>query len=978
MLLMTVAKLLLALASFQDPTPQTPGPMMWTGESESVPRPPEKDAPALAEALRGELKALVTRTDVQRDYQTQLEKLDMLRAVACWSYPYPGKADIAAEIAEVRADWLEKLGRHADAVFAARHVFVMPEEKDRSPFNRFVWVASNGKLAELVNQVDALPRMIELQKRFPSNESATKNADPIEEVVRKEILQGNPYSLKNFGARAGPALAKVLMEDPDLSRLGLNEGHPLCVLLQIDRPRANELILATLGKRGPTWTMQVIYCLLFTSESYQPWAADPDPYTPPRYDDALALRVIDAVAKEGMPAASFFSILAPIVSNGVVTPAIRDFLIKNMDNKDGAILPVLRNMLDGTRVTPAKRELYEAFLDCSDPVLRRNSASALKFYPAGPATLRAVQHTDPNVRREALVALVTHTSQRAFYDNPHTNRDNADSKRFVVQRTPEIDAALKRLARDPEVSVRVSLVRVLQSSSEEPPADLLELLLSDTDHEVRQAAVYSWTGSPELQARVLERLASDSDPAVLQDLGHALWECTPNRHQEWGPKFELVLPALSKWLANPASNFKGSFYPSETIAAALRTPAGARAVFEACTRGPQRAELLPRLATQVAWTNGDPKTPTIYSVLDAASVAELFATVCENSVQNPQTIDYMATAVAGFAKSGELDVRPFLVLARDEARPREVRMRALQIAASKSDLELKDLVFSLLRGVKPEECTLDAAGKSRLALLTYATRAWPLWSRVLGEVCSDPKILDQVAFSVVGSDSMQPALDAASTRACLQRWARLDEDWKKASSGILYVLDPNADAGVLELWKKLYREPGFTYQVVSAMAKFPIDESVPLLSDVAGGKWLLGGENSDYLRKMAIDALTKRLDELGADALLKAISSAPSDEVRKKCFDGLEQIRKYQDEKLSWQKRKGGDLAREQAVQDLLPMLTDKDAGIRAAAARSLATLRAVEHLPKIVALLKDSDATVREAAQKALDALNAPETKKP
>jgi HEAT repeat protein len=134
----------------------------------------------------------------------------------------------------------------------------------------------------------------------------------------------------------------------------------------------------------------------------------------------------------------------------------------------------------------------------------------------------------------------------------------------------------------------------------------------------------------------------------------------------------------------------------------------------------------------------------------------------------------------------------------------------------------------------------------------------------------------------------------------------------------------------------------------------------------------------ERLRIGAIQILTRRLDDLGADALLKAIAETGNEITRKACFDGLEQIRKYQDEKQSWQKRKGGESAREQAIADLLPMLGDKDANIRAAAARSLATLQAAEHLPKLVALLKDKDASVREAAQKALDALNSAGAKKP
>jgi len=52
-------------------------------------------------------------------------------------------------------------------------------------------------------------------------------------------------------------------------------------------------------------------------------------------------------------------------------------------------------------------------------------------------------------------------------------------------------------------------------------------------------------------------------------------------------------------------------------------------------------------------------------------------------------------------------------------------------------------------------------------------------------------------------------------------------------------------------------------------------------------------------------------------------------------------------------------------------MLDDSDATIRAQAARSLATLEAVEYLPRIMKLLKDPAPEVRDAANRALEKLN-------
>ncbi len=986
MLITIASHLLFALASFQDPTPQTPGPqspgpMMWTGESQSVPQPPEKDAPALADALRGELKALVTRTDVQRDYQKQLEKLDRMRAVACWSFAYPGKAEIAAEIAVTRADWLEKLGRHEDAVYAAWHPFVMPEEKTKAPYDGFVWTPSNGTLAELVNRTSELPAMVELRKRFPSNAPSTKGGDAIEDAVRRECLEGNPMNLTNFGTRCVPALVRILRENPRQmnERNPVDLGaQPLGVLMLIDRAAANRLLLATLGTRGPDWMLRAIFCLSNLQITKQGLVASADPCSPNTSSDPLTLQVVDALAREGMPAPRLFSLLEPLVGNDIVSSDVRDFLLHQVQATDPNILSPLRSMLDGVRVGPNKRVLYEAFLDSPDPELRGRCARALASYDVGPATLRAAEHSDANVRQGAANALVRHVVWPYDYQRNTPATDKA-GRWLEVPRTPEIAAAVAKLARDPEKSVRLALVHALQSSGEEPTADLLALVLTDSDREVRAVAAYPWNLQPALQARVLERLAVDGDAEVLRTVGEALSQCTPTRHKEWSPNFELVLPAITKWLTNPAALFDAKYARAAELPlqAALTTPAGAKAVFEACARGPHRTELLPVLAMNVQWAKDkqDSSVQVVYDVLDGASIAELFAAAC---AQDPGRAEWTTRAVVDFAQRGAVELRPFLELARDESLSVELRLRALRIAAAKDDPALKPFVLSFLRGARADDYARSSPSNQLAARLEEALHGWPGFAQVRGEICADPKIADGIALFAASLDWKAPALDAAAVRACLQRWPRLSDDWKIAALGILHFLDPRADAGVLELWKSTYRDGRYSWRVVDAMARFPCDESVPMLTEMVRAEWLTGQQGSENVRNTAIDALTKRLDDLGADALLKAIATAPGEEVRKKCFDGLEQIRKYQDEKQNWQTRRNGTAARDAAVAELLPMLEDSDPAIRASAARSLATLRATEHLPRLVRLLKDKEPAVRDAAQKALDALNAPEAKKP
>jgi HEAT repeat protein len=988
MLPMTVAKILLALASFQEPGPQTPGPLMWTGQlspsvtaPQSVKLPQERDAAGYAAMLRAALAELKTKTELARDFDKQVYALEWLRAEASWQLDYPGKAEIHAEIAGVRADWLDKLGRRAAAVDAAWHPFVMPGESTQAPYDRLVWVASNGKLAELVDKTDALPAMIELHKRFPSNAPATKGRDAIEEAVRQEVLNGNPVNLTNFGTRCVPALLKILRENPKQMNERYpaeNANQPLGVLLQIDRSSANSLLLETIGSRGPDWTMRAIFCLsnlMVTSYALTPSS---DPNSPPTSSDALTLQVIDALAKDGMPSGRLFTLLEPLVGNDIVSPAVRDFLLGQVRATDQSILSPLRSMLDGVRVGPNKRVLYEAFLDSPDPDLRARCAQALSLYPVGPATLRATQHPDPSIRGLALDALVRHRVWPYDYRSNSYRRDTTGSWQDVP-RTPEIEVALLRLAKDPERNVRMGLASALLQSGETPPEPVLEALLADEQAAVRMALLGGGSTDPTLLARIFGRLAADEDPKVLGYLASALCSRSRASNRENPGEFPRYLPAVATLLANPRLSLKEPQPWKNLLTATLETPEGARIVFDACVRGPRKAEFLPLLLENIPWTPGNSGVP-IRNVLPAQDLAELFALGQSGLDVNRQ--EWSRRAVQREIDTGSIDPAPFLALARGGQYEPFVLLRLLEVGAEKAGPADAEAYLTVLRAVKPEEIDPekpDTRTSLQACTAGFRTNGWPAaaLAGLAPRLIADPAVPDLLALKVASSmlDWTQEKLDAAATGICLERWARLGSEGKYQAGSLLKFLDPRVDARVLRLWREELPSLARHSALLNAIQAHPVDESVDLLGEIITSTEL--SMTVEY-RERAVSLLTRRLDEPGADALLKAIASAPSEAVRQKCFEGLEQIRKYQDEKQSWQKRKGGEAAREQAIADLLPMLGDKDAGIRSAAARSLATLRAVEHLPKIVALLKDKDASVREAAQKALDALNAPESKKP
>jgi HEAT repeat protein len=985
MSMITLAKLLLALAGFQTQTPQTPGPMMWTGKLGgsddfflgAVDLPVEKEAAAFASALRGALAKLKTGVEIQRDFAKQLGTLDTLRAQACWSFAYPGKSELAAEIAGTRADWLEKLGRHSDAVFAAWHPFVMPEEKDKAPYSKYAWVASNGSLAELVNKIDALPAMVELHKRYPIDSPATKGGDAIEQVVRDSIEHGDPQTLKDFGARCVPALEKALREGPDelTSRL-TPPSDPLSVLFEIDRRSAENLVIATLGKRGPAWTQRVLRAIGNSAlTSGDAWVNSTDPLQPPRFDDPLTLQMIDTLAAQPLSSPIFFALLSHLVRNDAISPTVHTFLLAHLQATDPLIVESLRNMLDGERCGPNKRALYEAFLDSASPDLRRRCAIALQHYPVGPATLRATQHSDPNVRSNALVALLRH------YENPFRYWGQPGPRvERAVPRTPEIEAALLRLAKDPEPTVRSQLLNALKESREKPPADVLEALLSDSDAGVRMYAAFDWSFDPELQAMVFERLARDENPTVLKQVAGGIANRSPLNTWEYLKEFQNYVPALSNLLMNSAL-VKQDMPWDRLFGSALLSPAGAKMLVESCVHGPHAAELVPSMLLQIHWGPNSPSDVPIYRALDASQMAEIFALQC--AAEDRSRTQQIQFTIRRTVQAGFTDAGPFLALSRDKQLALEVRLRMFSAAAPGASANDSQSFIELLRNVTPELVDPQHEGGARLRDLIqspFYDNGWPA-SGLVGfapTVLADRGIGDMLALGVASGALAitNEKLDAASTSTCVERWNRLGAGEKQWADGILRHLDPRIEPRVLLIWRSEVHNYDIGDGLLSAMGTFQVDEGVDLVRGYISAMDLPSAW--ERLRIGAIQILTRRLDDLGADALLKAIAETGNEITRKACFDGLEQIRKYQDEKQSWQKRKGGESAREQAIADLLPMLGDKDANIRAAAARSLATLQAAEHLPKLVALLKDKDASVREAAQKALDALNSAGAKKP
>jgi hypothetical protein len=204
---------------------------------------------------------------------------------------------------------------------------------------------------------------------------------------------------------------------------------------------------------------------------------------------------------------------------------------------------------------------------------------------------------------------------------------------------------------------------------------------------------------------------------------------------------------------------------------------------------------------------------------------------------------------------------------------------------------------------------------------------------------------------------------------------RTEGDWSGPLSAALRGVEPamTAETPQLELVETLVANDRLDVFTLEILGRHPLDAYLPLLEDVLLARGSDVALGRGVMKKAAAAALASYLDDRAAEILLQGLGVTTDEEVRQTLFDALETIRRYQEEKERWNRRRTSQQAREAAVAELVPMLADADANIRAQAARSMGALGAVEQLPALVRLLKDPDPEVRAAAQEAIDVLTRP-----
>jgi hypothetical protein len=471
------------------------------------------------------------------------------------------------------------------------------------------------------------------------------------------------------------------------------------------------------------------------------------------------------------------------------------------------------------------------------------------------------------------------------------------------------------------------------------------------------------------------QLAADSDPSVLNEFDASFaWMCESDAFKD---DSQDVVELLKRRHANRSIEIQGR-YADVIYGRALGTSAGVSTIMNWALDG-QDDKLLERAvrsmpapqdeATRVA-VNASVWRP---EVIDDATLERIYVRIYTLS---RVAFDSFQDKLCVLSQAGRARVAAKLPVIGDTKRARQLRLAAARVAAPAGGEPVLAALRALFTDIcwsqsdpTPEEFrtlqmiggVLPAQDQEQLALQLATTSAVP----------------DAVAVNLLVGMDKNRKYPSQAVRPILDRWfARVvkprpaAEVAKQVVRRALLAIPNEHDDALSKYLIAAIGDPQLGWDATHQMGQLRWPEFLDPL-----GQLLMHNPSESG---GAIESITGYMNDDAAKYLLQAAGSTSDNDIRKACFAGLESIRKYQDETARWNLRKSGQRARDEAVQQLLPMLDDSDATVRAQAARSLATLDAVEYLPRLVKMLKDPAPEVREAAKKALETLNASGAKKP
>lgn len=213
------------------------------------------------------------------------------------------------------------------------------------------------------------------------------------------------------------------------------------------------------------------------------------------------------------------------------------------------------------------------------------------------------------------------------------------------------------------------------------------------------------------------------------------------------------------------------------------------------------------------------------------------------------------------------------------------------------------------------------------------------------------------------------------SRAMVAHWLDQGTSYSPAGAALRHLgaIPGEVDPALL---RHALRNTNLRDVTLGVLAKLKDPQYLPDLRDCLNPTWIGYAETRHRFAKDTAFTISQYMTDEAAEVLLEGVGIAENEEVRQACFDALERIRLYQEARERLGRHSSGAEKREQAVQDLVALLDDKDTATVVAAIRGLAALGAVDELPKLIRLMKHADEDVSAAARDAVMRLTEPAPK--
>lgn len=911
----------------------------WTGSARNA------DGTALVldsspASIATDLAAVKLLVEVDREFDEALAKLQELRARAS-RVPHDDDAwKSIAEVALARALLLEKLGRRQEALAATHELFVPAEAQSKLAGWTFQnpWPDAVAKAQRAWN--DERLVAVRTQLTLPAAPAQLDSED----FVRQALLRNDSSAIQRLGTAALPALERLaLVVD---SAWIAQHGDPLRVLVDVSDSRATDLLVAQLASGDLEFAGRVADLMTW----HRPLTNGPVVH---RSSGERLLRPgwvrVAARLLELEPFARFaLEQIAPVIREDVTTPELSRSLEATARTANRDLQSKLMEVFAGARGAGRFVPVYRAALESPSAEVRCFFAERMVDHWVGEEPLAYLASSDACVRDAVARCLGEHDVVTSVGGSTSRRRPDA---------TPRITAALESLVADPDARVRNAALWAATTHAELLTRKVEDALAASeiADHR-RNAAKRLRLDHDGARERVLA-LAGDGDLKVLHAFDTRIESLA--KSESAPSSVTVLLNALRKRLAGRASMSPNE--ATSVLFAIAYSRAGWAPILEEIASS--KDERLLEAALSASALKQANAHFALAAGFEAPRAVEAARFALETKGRQARWFVERASAASAEARGR------FLPLALDRTATPYTRLVALGISATSADPRWSGAAIELF-----ETEAIGALDVKDWIDLGAAIQSRSEHERIqlVERALASTKVPDALARWIAAATFERTTPPPALVDAVLARWltATAGDDDELLSNALRSLLRrPESEHG--DAVERALASPKLAVVTLEMLVPLRLERYRARIAQVFEVGGVPVGANAGVMHETAVRALVNYLDDASAEILLRAAGAATDESLRELCFAGLETIRKFQDERSRWMRRKDAQTARADAVVELVKLLDDTDASVRAQAARGLGTLGAVEELPRLVKLLKDREAIVQAAAREALDVLN-------